>query len=95
MSNIDYFKNEECNRLFYNWGSNHPHSFLNTDMDRFTRMVICILDSNENLEVEYVRASAGVLMDERMIDTYISRYQSMKDMYNALNDDKRLLFPNI
>ena len=84
MTEFNFFKTDECNRLYNIWLSNYPESFHQLDLDRFTNMVISLLDNGENLEYSHVR-QCKPLKEEWMVDSYMNRYSSMKDMYNVLS----------
>lgn len=88
---INYFKSEKANKAFGDWISNYPESFHPIDMKRFAKMVITILDEGEDLEMEYIKEAGGTRLSEWMVNTYMSRYQSMKDMYELLIGESRLL----
>ena len=79
---IKYFESAECNRLFYLWISNYPESFHSVDLDRFTEMVVCVLDNGDSIEYDYLKQFTK--LNERMVDAYMNRYLAMRDMYMAL-----------
>jgi hypothetical protein len=86
MDVVNYFNNEACNLKFSMWISNFPESFHPSDLDRFTDMVIALLDNNEELEIEYINQSRKKIFEDRMVSSYMDRYRYMRDIYMKLKD---------
>lgn len=85
MKEFTYFKSIECNNLFNIWISNYPESFHPLDLERFTNMVIGILDNDEDLEYTHITQSTNKL-EEWQIDRYMDKYHSMKEIYKRLRN---------
>lgn len=83
MNREGLFESDECNRLFLLWLSNFPESFHSADMDRFTELVICLLDNDEDLTKGKIIESSENL-DINTIDYYFERFLSMKEIYSKL-----------
>lgn len=81
----NYFKSSEANKNFNFWINHDPESFHPLDLDRFTNMVIAVLDNDENLESSYIRQSKSRLEDCQ-IESYMEKYYAMKLIYNGLRD---------
>jgi hypothetical protein len=86
----NYFESENSNTLFDVWINSFPESMHKLDALRFANMVISILNGGENLEIEYIKNSDHKGLNDWMIDNYMTRYQSMKDMYGILFDSGRI-----
>ncbi len=80
-----FFKSEEANKNFNFWINQYPESFHPLDLQRFTNMVISILDNDENLEYTHLQQPKSRLKDYQ-IDSYMDKYASMKDIYTELSN---------
>ena len=86
-----YFNTEEANRLFDIWVKSAPESFVDTDMDCFTRLAICLFDNDELLDIQIIKEAFCNRLTDEIVTIYWSRYSSMRDMYKMLSDDSRLV----
>jgi hypothetical protein len=86
----NYFKSSEANKNFNFWINLDPESFHPLDLDRFTNMVIAVLDNDENLESSYIRQSKSRLEDCQ-IESYMEKYYAMKLIYIELNNRLRIV----
>jgi hypothetical protein len=83
MKEFDYFKSDECNSLFRIWISNFPESFHQLDLERFTNLVIALLDNDEDLEHLQITKSTKKL-EEWQVDSYMNKFHAMKEIYIKL-----------
>lgn len=85
MKQYNYFKTAECNDRFRIWLSQYPESFHDCDLERFTELVLELLDNDEDLESTHLTESVNSL-DEDMVDVYMEKFFSMKTIYEKLKN---------
>ena len=88
----NYFKSEEANKNFNYWINGDPESFHPLDVQRFTNMVISVLDNGEQLEYFHIEQSKTRLKDWQ-ITNYMERYNAMRLLYIELDKKSRIINP--
>lgn len=86
----NYFKSAEANKNFNYWINNDHESFHPLDVQRFTNMVISVLDNNENLEYLHIEQSKSRLKDWQ-IENYMEKFQAMRLIYIELRNKSRII----
>lgn len=93
-----YYKNEEINRLFIFWISNHPESFHQLDMNRFYDFVLELFKEREELNSDILRRAIKTEKKwndqtiEDFVERFIDKYFDLKRFWEYASSENKLQF---
>lgn len=77
-------KNEKTKKAYYFWQSMYPASLHPLDTNRFDELALILLENNDEISETEIEHALGDNSEEWIIDTYLTRFNTMSDMYKLM-----------